>query len=138
MKHKHLNQGQITELLQNSCIVKCSPKSISYSNDFKLLAVQQYAEGMTSSQIFNQAGLNQELVGEDRAKECLRNWRRIVKLRGLDALRTENRGLTKGNKGRPKTKGLTDAELIKRLKIEVAYLKAKNDFLVKLRAKKKS
>lgn len=137
MKQNHLNQEQITELLKNDCIVKCSPKSISYSNNFKLLAIQQYAEGMTARQIFNEVGLTPELVGEDRAKECMQNWRRIVKLKGLDALKTENRGLAKGNKGRPKTKGLTDADRIKRLEIEVAYLKAKNDFLVKLRAQRK-
>ena len=51
---------------------------------------------------------------------------------------TDERGFATGDrKGRPKTKGLTDTDKIKRLKIEVAYLKAKNDFLVKLRAKER-
>lgn len=138
MKKNYLTQEQITELLSKDCIVKCSPKSISFSKDFKILAVSQYAEGMTARQIFNQAGLRPELVGEYRAKECLQGWRRIIKAKGLEALKTENRGLSKGNKGRPRTKGLTDADRIKRLEIENAYLKAKYDFLVKLRAQKKS
>lgn len=138
MNKKHLTKEQVAELLTKDCIVKCSPKSISYSKDFKLLAIRQYDEGMTASQIFNEAGLRPELVGEYRAQECLRLWRRIAKTRGANMLITENRGLARGNKGRPRIKGLTDAEQIKRLKIEVAYLKAKNDFLVKLRAKKKS
>ena len=138
MNKKYLTEEQVAELLTKDCIIKCSPKSISYSKDFKLLAIRQYAEGMTASQIFNEAGLKPELVGECRAQECLRLWRRIAKTKGEDMLITENRGLARGNKGRPRIKGLTDAEQIKRLKIEVAYLKAKNDFLVKLRAKKKS
>ena len=138
MKKKSLNQEQIVELLTKDCVVKCSPKSISFSKNFKLRAVRQYAEGLTAGQIFNKAGLSPGLIGENRAKDCLQCWRRIVKTKGLDALKTENRGLAKGNKGRPGIKGLTDTEQIKRLKIEVAYLKAKNDFLVKLRAKKKS
>ena len=138
MKKNYLTQEQIVKLLTKDCIIKCSPKSLSYSKDFKILAIGQYAEGMTARQIFNMAGLTPELVGEHRAKECIQSWRRITKTKGLEALTTENRGLAKGNKGRPKIKGLTDADRIKRLEIENAYLKAKNDFLVKLRAQRKS
>ncbi len=139
MKQNHLNQEQIAELLKKDCIVKCSPKSISYSNKFKILAMRQYAEGITVRQIFNKAGLVPELIGEYRAKECLQRWRKKLKTKGEAGLLVDERGLTKGHgMGRPKTKGVTDADRIKRLKIEVAYLKAKNDFLVKLRVQKKS
>ena len=80
-----------------------------------------------------------ELIGEYRAKECLRRWRKKLKTKGETGLLVDERGLAKGySMGRPKTKSVTDADKIKRLKIEVAYLKAKNDFLVKLRAQKKS
>ncbi len=39
--------------------------------------------------------------------------------------------------GRPKKINLTDSDKIKRLEIEVAYLKEENNFLAKLRANKK-
>jgi hypothetical protein len=44
------------------------------------------------------------------------------------------RGRGRGG-GRPRVKG-TDADKIKWLEAKVAYLKAENDFLVKLRAKR--
>jgi hypothetical protein len=75
------------------------------------------------------------IIGEDTPKESLRRWNRVYKLKGLDGL-VESRGKSSGG-GRPKTKDLTDADKIKRLETEVAYLKAENDFLAKLRASKK-
>lgn len=48
-------------------------------------------------------------------------------------MKVENRG--RGG-GRPKTKWLTDVDKIKWLEAENAYLKAENNFLAKLQAKK--
>ena len=53
-------------------------------------------------------------------------------MRGLSEARGRH---TKNNK--PKTKDLSSTEKIKWLEAEVAYLKAENDFLAKLRAKRK-
>jgi hypothetical protein len=53
----------------------------------------------------------------------------------LIGLQIETRGGHNGG-GRFKTKGLTETEKIKKLEAEVAYLKAENDFLAKLRAKR--
>jgi transposase-like protein len=66
----------------------------------------------------------------------LQRWRKEYQIRGLDSLKFERRG--QGNRGgRLKTKELNDADKIKRLEIENAYLKVENDFLAKLRAVKK-
>lgn len=139
MKKTKFNSEQISELLRNEHIKKCSSKSITYNKDFKLLAVQQYAEGMTATQIFRGVGLPVALVGEHVPNNCLKRWRKTFKAKGIAGLVTEERGRATGSqRGRPKTRGMTDAERIKRLEIENAYLKAKYDFLVKLRAKKKS
>lgn len=139
MSKRIFNQEQIALLLSNEHIAKCSQKSISYKKEFKVLAVSQYTEGMAAKQIFRRAGLDPDLVGAGTPDECLRRWRSKFKTDGEAGLMIDERGSTKGNMtGRPKTKGLTDADRIKRLEIEVAYLKAKNDFLVKLRAQRKS
>lgn len=138
MKQPKFNSEQIAELLKNEHVIKCS-KSITYSKEFKALAVRQHAEGMTAIQIFRAAGLPPELVGEYVPDNCLGRWLKKLKTKGEAGLCIDERGTTKGGRvGRPKIKGLTDADRIKRLEIEVAYLKAKNDFLVKLRAKRKS
>lgn len=139
MKQPKFNSEQIALLLKNVNVAKCSSKAISYSKAFKVLAVRQYAEGMTATQIFRAADLPPELVGENIAKDQLKNWRNKFMLHGEVGLLTEARGTAGGGRsGRPKIKGLTDADRIKRLEIENAYLKAKYDFLVKLRAQRKS
>ncbi|KKQ59374.1 MAG: Transposase [Parcubacteria group bacterium GW2011_GWE2_38_18] len=138
MKQPKFNSEQIAELLKNEHVIKCS-KTITYSKEFKVLAVKQYAEGMTASQIFREAGFDLRLIGKYVPKNSLNLWRRTFEAKGEVGLRSEERGTTKGSqKGRPRIKALNDADRIKRLEIEVAYLKAKNDFLVKLRAQRKS
>jgi len=138
MRQTKFNPEQIAQLSKNEHITKCSSKSITFSKDFKILTVRQYAEGMTAGQIFRAAGLPPELVGEYVPDNCLGRWRKKLEADGEAGLLTDGRGLgVNSKKGRPRIKGLTDAERIKRLEIEVAYLKAKNDFLAKLRARKR-
>ena len=105
----------------------------TFTYEFKKRAMEQYFEGISSKEIFRRAGIDLADRNPDYAKDCLKRWRRIVKARGFEGLR-ESRG--KGALGRPKTKGVTDADRIKRLELEVKYLKAENDFLAQLRAKR--
>lgn len=134
MSKRRFTPGQISELLKNKNVVKCSPKAITYSKDFKLIAVKQYdEEGKTSTEIFREAGFDRRVVGEDTAKQRVGDWARIFRTKGILGLTKETRG--RGG-GRPKTKGLTDADKMKRMAIEIAYLKAENSFLDALRAKR--
>ena len=135
MSKRIVTKEQIQELLENENISNCTEKSITYSKKFKILAIKLYEEGLTSSEIFRDAGFDLNVIGRDQPKTCLGRWRKIVRKKGVQGL-SEARG-KHGNGGRPKTKDLTDAEKIKWLKTEVAYLKAENDFLAKLRAKRK-
>lgn len=124
---------QIKDLLKNKNIKRCSDRSITFSKEFKTSAVHLYEQGLTSTEIFRQAGLDLSVIGKDKPKGYLRDWSRIVRENGLEGL-SEVRG--KNSRGRPKTKNLTKADKIQRLEAEVAYLKAENDFLAKLRAKR--
>jgi len=133
MSKRRFDQKQIEQLLSNPNVSKCSEKSITYSKDFKIRAVRQYQGGLTARQIFKEANLDVELVGEYTAQNCVGDWIKIHKTKGADALLTEARGRSGG---RPKTKWTTDTDKIKYLEAKVAYLKAENDFLAKLRAKK--
>ena len=134
MNKSKFSQKQIMELMNNHNVIKCSDKAISYNKDFKISAVKQYfEEGKTANQIFREAGFDLQVIGKYTPKHLLSDWRRIFKTKGIDGLKTENRG--RGG-GRPKLKYLTDADKIKRLELTVKYLKAENDFLAKLRAKR--
>ena len=134
MSKRRFNREQINDLLENSNVAKCSEKSITYAKDFKVWVISQYdEEGKTAAEIFKEAGFDLRVIGKDTPKNCLGSWRQVFKQKGEDGLLIETRG--RGG-GRPKTRGLTQADKIKRLEIEVAYLKAENDFLAKLRAKR--
>jgi transposase-like protein len=124
------------ELLKNPNVIKCSNKAITYSKEFKLKAVKQYIdEGMSSNDIFRLAGLSSVVIGKDTPKDRISDWKHLYRLYGEEGLITERRG-KHGNGGRPTTKNLTEKEKLERLEVQVAYLKAENDFLRRLRAKR--
>ena len=133
MSKRIFTEAQIKELLDNKYVNACSDKAITYSKDFKLMAIKQYCdEGIPSSRIFTAAGFDLEMIGKNIPKGCLKRWRKIVKKKGLEGLSVEQRG--RDNKGgRPRTRGLTNEDKLLQLEAEVAYLKAENAFLAKLR-----
>ena len=133
MSKRIFTKEQIEVLQRNSNIVNCSERSISYNKDFKIKAVKQYGDGLTSREIFNLAGFDLNVIGRDGPKTCLKRWNRTYRQKGIAGLEIYSRGK---NGGRPKTKEVFEKDKIKRLEAEVAYLKAENDFLVKLRAKR--
>lgn len=135
MSTRIFSQEEINELSKNKNVIKCSERFITYSKNFKINAVRLYAEGMTSSEIFRQGDFILEMIGRNNPRRCLWRWNKVYRSKGTSGLLIEARG--RGAKGRPKTTNLTDSDKIKRLEIEVAYLKAENDFLAKLRASKK-
>ena len=134
MSRALFTQEQMNKLRKNPYVSYCSDRSITYTKDFKLFAIKLYEQGLPSSEIFRQAGFNLDLVGRHQPKECLFRWMKLFRRKGVDGL-SDFRCKT-GRGGRPKTKGVTDASRIERLEAEVAYLKAENDFLAKLRAKR--
>ena len=103
--------------------------------DFKITAVKKYREGLPPNEIFRQANFDIKMIGRDAPHECLRRWLK----KGETELKSDGRGQSKLG-GRTKNienqmTGLSDREKIKYLETKIAYLKAENDFLAKLRKK---
>lgn len=135
MSKRRFTPEQVAGLLQTGHITKCSDRAMSYNKEFKVSAVRQYlVEGKSPKEIFLDAGLDLSVIGDMTPKECLKDWRRIYTVKGESGLRTESRGRNGGRRAHPR--GLSEPEQIKYLEAEVAYLKAENDFLAKLRAKR--
>ncbi|MFA4880595.1 MAG: HTH domain-containing protein [Candidatus Doudnabacteria bacterium] len=134
MSKRIFTKEQIEMLLKNPNVERCSEKSITYRKNFKVFAIKQYHEGLSPKLIFAQAGFNIALIGLKNPKWCLHSWRRVCKNKGVGELSIETRGRSKAG-GRPKTNWQNDKEKIKYLEARVAYLKAENDFLAKLRKK---
>ena len=133
MSKRIFTKEQIEKLTNNVNVAKCGERSITYSNEFKKAAIKQYNEQfLTSTEIFRNAGFDIEIIGKETPKDCLKRWKRLYKTKGVEGF-VESRGRAGGG---TKTKNLSDADRIKRLELQVAYLKAENHFLAKLRAKR--
>lgn len=125
---------QIETLLKNENVLRCSHKTITYSHAFKVKAVKDHREQyITPKEIFRRAGLDIRILGAKRIQKCMERWTKTYKSKGSYGLMVESRGRLGG---RPRIKGLSDKDKIKKLEAQVAYLKAENDFLAKLRAKR--
>lgn len=131
-KNKYTNE-EIEKLKQNPNVFRCTENMIVYTYEFKKGALEQYNHGIGSKEIWRRAGFDVSKWKKNYFKDTVKGWRRIARTHSLEGL-----AKIQGShfKGRPKTKGLTDADKIKRLELQVRYLKAENDFLVKLRAKR--
>ncbi|MFI3686089.1 HTH domain-containing protein, partial [Vagococcus fluvialis] len=117
---------EIEELKQNPYVKRVSSSSITYTKEFKELFVLKHSEGQLPHQIFSDAGFDITVLKQRRINTASHRWREKAKQgESLEDLRL-------GNSGRPRHKELTEKEELKRLKAEVAYLKAENDFLKKL------
>lgn len=134
MSKRIFTREQIQQLLKNEHVAKCSDRSITYGRPFKASAVKLYAQGLSQSEIFTQAGFDLRVIGRKTPIECLKRWNKTFRTKGEVGLSSETRG--RGG-GRPKAKYQTGKEQIKYLEAQVAYLKAENDFLARLRASKK-
>jgi len=132
MSKRIFTQEQLAALLENKNVARASEKSITYHTDFKIAAVRRHKEGLPPSAIFQEAGFNLALIGRKTPKWLLTDWRKIFDKKGAAGLQEDNRG--RHSKGRPL--GLThmsEKEKLRYLKAQVAYLKAENAFLAKLR-----
>ena len=126
MNKRIFTAEQLKLLRSNENVAKCSERQLVYSRDFKLKAVRlRLEERMPIREIFRQAGFDLNVIGQFAPKDCLKRWGQIYKAKGRI-------GFEPKPIGRPKTRD----DKIKRLEAQVAYLKAENDFLAKLRAKR--
>ena len=135
MSKKIFTQEQVQSLLQNPHVSACSEKSITYHQDFKVAAVRRYHEGMPPSAIFREAGFPVSLLGKDRMDGRLKDWRKAFAKNGESGLRKDGRATNNphGSRGKYDLANLNDQEKLKYYEAQVAYLKAENAFLAKLR-----
>jgi len=134
MVKKLYTEEQREFLLKNKNVAELGKGVIGYTKEFKIKAVKQYQEEyMNPREIFMKAGFDLEMIGKKKPKSCLERWNKVYTEKGLRGLKESSE-----KRGRPKKiKDKTDKDKMERLKAENAYLKAENDFLAKLRAKRR-
>lgn len=112
-------------LLSNRFIEKVTNSQVSFTTEFKILAVKANLDGQSPKDFFMESGIDVSLLSDDLPKKCVSRWRKVYLEKGAKGFGKENRGLAA--KGRPKEK-FASAEA------ELAYLRLENEFLKKLHA----
>jgi uncharacterized protein with NRDE domain len=98
--------------------------------EFKRSALELYAQGVGPKEIWRRAGFNVSKWNKNYFVLTLRDWKRIV-------LRSGEEGLNKlGGLQYDRGPSKEEKDKIKRLELQVKYLRAENDFLARLRAKR--
>jgi transposase-like protein len=124
-----LTNEQITNLKKNPCVFECTQKSIHYTYEFKIRALDLHKQGVNSKEIWKRAGFDTSIWKKNYCNDTIKDWRRLVKKGGLQRLTV--RGGKQSDHG-----SKSESEELKRLKLQVVYLEAENDFLAKLRTKR--
>lgn len=132
MSNLYFTQEQQALLSKNPYITKVSNKSITYLEDFKIHAINEYAKGKGPSQIFKEAGIDPKLIGEKNPMRSLARWRTIYFKEGHLGLTGEKRG--RSGSARPKTSDMSIQERLIAAEAKIAYLQMENEFLKKLEA----
>ena len=118
------------ELKKNPCVFSCTNNSINYTYEFKKSALELHTKGITAREIWRRSGFDTSKWKGYYFRSTLSDWKEIVKKRGIEGL------LKVGGIQYDRGPNNTDKDKLRRLELENKYLKAENDFLAKLRAKR--
>jgi len=127
------SKEQIAELKQNPCVFECRERSIHYTYEFKKRALDLYAKGVKPNEIWQQAGFDIGIWKKQYCSDTIKDWRRMVKKRGLESLTKPSGVQADGGYKRARS---PEADRVRRLELQVQYLEKENDFLAILRAKR--
>jgi transposase len=128
LSKKLFTENEIDILSKNKYVKNITSKSITYTNEFRMLFINENKKGKSTIKVFNEHGFDTEVLGVDRIKSVGRRWRKLYKEDGVVGL-TDSRV---HSSGRPSTKNLSLEEKYARLEAKIQLLKAENELLKKL------
>lgn len=121
MERKKFTESQIEALSKNNNIAHCGTASVMYTKAFKQEAMRLYSEaGLSAVEIFRNAGIDLNIIGKRAPNRLMNQWRHALRAspkKIIDPLEHPNNNLAM-------------------LRSQVAYLKAENHFLARIRARK--
>lgn len=135
MSKKIYTEQEIEILERNPNIKSVSSKSITYSPAFKIKATEQSKTGMTSTVIFEEAGLPASLIGEGKAHQSLGRWKKSMAKQGQDGFLQEMRGKGPGPIG---SQGGSLEDKLAKANARIAYLEGNLTLVKKLELHERS
>ena len=128
MSNKLFTNGKIKILFKNKYVKNVSMKGITYTDEFKSIFIAENEKGKFPREIFEECGLDINILGIERIKSAGNRWRAAYRNNGVCRL-TDTR---KSNSGRPSENELSIEEKYERLKAHNNLLKAENELLKKI------
>ena len=122
------NKEAIEALKKNQYVFKVSEKSITYSDVFKRLFIEEYLRGKTPRVIFEECGFDITVVGTKRYEQAAARWIRAYNNNGIVGVRDTR----KENAGRPTDKEVTKDEIISKQEAKIKLLEEQVELLKKL------
>jgi hypothetical protein len=129
MRTKFSNE-KIEKLRLNPCVFNCTTNSVNYTFEFKKRALELSNIGISAKEIWLRSNFDTSWWRKGYFRETIRDWKKIVNKKGIEGL------IRPGGIQFDKGPCLNNSDKVKRLELQVKYLKSENDFLAKLRAKK--
>ncbi|MEK4967257.1 IS3 family transposase [Cytobacillus sp. FSL R7-0696] len=134
MTKRLLTKKEQEQLKQNPNVKAVSEKTITYTDEFKRHFIVENENGKLPREIFEESGLNVDLIGMGRIKTAGKRWRAAYRKAGVEGLQDTR----KTNSGRPLERELTLEEKIARLEAKNRLLEAENELLKKPRFTRKA
>jgi len=128
MSNKLFTELEIEVLKQNKYVKRVGPKGITYTDEMKHYAISKSEKGLLSTEIFENAGFNLEIIGSKRAQNALVRWLRAYKESGVMGLQDTR----KGKSGRPLERQLSLKEQLERERAKNKFLEVQLEFQKKL------
>ncbi|WP_342573955.1 IS3 family transposase [Solibacillus sp. FSL K6-1781] len=121
--------------------LKCNPnvqavsdKAITYTDEFKRHFIAENEKGKLPRAIFEEAGLDVELIGLERVRSSAKRWQAAYRKAGINGLQDTR----KTNSGRQLERELSLEEKYARLEAKTRLLEAENELLKKLGSTRKA
>lgn len=121
---------QIEDLKNNKFVQSVSSKGITYTMEFKHLAVEDFLSGMSSTEVFSKYGFDVNVLGKQRPSSALSRWKKQYQNHGLLGLKDSR----EQNPGRPLERDLSTQEKMERYEAKIKYLEAEVELLKKFDA----
>ncbi|MFJ5563057.1 IS3 family transposase [Lysinibacillus xylanilyticus] len=134
MTKRYFTKKEQEQLKYNPNVQAVSEKAITYTDEFKRHFIAENEKGKFPREIFENAGLDVELIGIKRIESSGKRWRDAYRKAGVEGLQDTR----KINSGRPSERELTLEEKLKRLEAKNRLLEAENELLKKPRSTRKA
>lgn len=98
MAKQKYSKGQIKELLNNPNVKNCTPKYITFNDDFKLLALDLDKKWILHRDIFKKCWFPEYIINSNIPAKSLKNWRYKAKHKWIESFQNTKKWRKKKEK----------------------------------------